>query len=257
MKLTHDWIVGFVDGDGHFGIEKTQSGTDRCFFVLSQDKRSVDVLYAVKAFFKCGSVHKAGQNMMQYKVTSKKHLIDTILPFFEQNPLRTTKRQKFIDIAGVCLTSRNVNIQHNKPLSAEWLLGFLDAEASFVCSKQGKSFVPQMILGLHPNDKEILDQIHQWMGYGVRYAHKNKTEIFQLSSQNDLHQFIISFLLTKGSKDRLRTKKRIQVRKWCKLVLLLHTKQHLTSDGFTKACHKYELFKKAKVEDRVRSYSKD
>ena len=257
MKLTHDWIVGFVDGDGHFGVEKTQSGTNRCVFVLSQDKRSVDVLYAVKAFFKCGSVHKAGKTMMEYKVTSKKHLIDTIIPFFEKNPLRTIKKQSFMKLANVCLIDSNVNVKPNKPLNAEWLLGFLDAEASFVCSKQNGKFLPQIILGLHPNDKKILDQIHQWVGYGVRYTRKDQTEIFQVSSQNELHQFIISFLLTKGSKDRLRTKKRIQVRKWCKLVLFLNTKQHLTSDGFTKACHKYELFKKAKVEDRVRSYSKD
>ena len=69
MKLTNDWIVGFADGDGHFGFDQTP-GLERSWFVLSQDKRSVDVLYAVKAFFKCGTVHKAGKNMMEYKKQS-------------------------------------------------------------------------------------------------------------------------------------------------------------------------------------------
>lgn len=256
MILTSDWIVGFVDGDGHFGFGKTQSGTDRCYFVLSQDKRSVDVLYAVKAFFKCGSVHKAGKNMMEYKVTSKKHLVEIIIPFFEQNPLQTTKHFDFIELFQRCHGQRKNDLQPRKQLSEQWLLGFLDAEASFVCFKNDKRFLPQMILGVHPKDKDILDRIHQWVGYGVRYSRKDKTEIFQLSSQADLHRFVHEFLLTRGTKDRLRTKKRIMVRKWCKLVLFLYTKQHLTADGFTKACHKYVLFKKSKVEDRVRSYSK-
>lgn len=258
MKLTNDWIVGFVDGDGHFGYGNTKQKTDRFYFVISQDKRSVDVLYAIKSFFKCGSVHKAGKNMMEYKVTSKKHLVDIIIPFFEQNPLQTKKQISFIKLADTCLTEiRALNLRSKKQLTDQWLLGFLDAEASFVCSKNGRRFLPQIILGLNPKDKEILDRIQQWIGYGIRYSRKDKTEIFQLSSQPDLYRFINQFLLTKGSKDQLRTQKRIQVRKWCKLVIFLYTKQHLTSDGFLKACHKFDLFKKAKVEDRVRSYSKD
>lgn len=255
MKLTNDWIVGFTDGDGHFGFGKTQSQTDRFYFVLSQDKRSVDVLYAVKAFFKCGSVHKAGKNMMEYRVDSKKHLIDIIIPFFEQHPLQTVKFFDFIKMAQFCNGQPQKSFQP-KNLNAEWLLGFLDAEACFVCSKTERQFLPQMILGMHPKDKAVLDRIQHFVGYGVRYSRKDKTEIFQLSSQADVYQFANDFLLTKGSKDRLRTRKRIMVRKWCKLVFFLYTKQHLTSDGFVKANHKYDLFKKAKVEDRVRSYSK-
>ena len=73
MELTPNWIVGFVDGDGSFLIQPSGPSKRFCF-IVSQDKRSVNVLYAIKDFFKCGNVHKAGNNMRQYKVTNKKLL---------------------------------------------------------------------------------------------------------------------------------------------------------------------------------------
>lgn len=95
MELTDDWIIGFVDGDGCFKIVKTSSNEKRYCFVVSQDKRSVDVLYALKQKFGCGSVNKAGGNMREYRVTKKEELAKVILPFFERHPLKTEKWRDF------------------------------------------------------------------------------------------------------------------------------------------------------------------
>nr|ALA63888.1 putative LAGLIDADG homing endonuclease [Pseudopleurococcus sp. A SAG 2039] len=260
MKLTAEWIVGFVDGDGHFGISQTLN-TDRFSFIVSQDQRSVHVLYELKTFFQCGSVHKAGKNMCEYKVSAKKQLIEIIIPFFEQHALKTEKRKTFEYMAQNCLNSMeskrqlNINTVDDK-LTLDWLIGFIDAEGSFVCSLVNNQFIAQMIIGLDPKDSRILDKIKDFLGYGVRYA-KTGTEVFQLSAQKDKYHFINTYVLTKGSKDRLRTHKRIGARKWSKLILFLQTDQHKTQLGWNKAYKKYLNFKKALqtgflVEDRVR-----
>jgi LAGLIDADG endonuclease len=261
MKLTADWIVGFVDGDGLFGISKTQQ-TDQFYFVVSQHKRSVHVLYELKTFFQCGSVHKTEKNMCEYKVSAKKHLIEIIIPFFEQHTLKTNKQKTFEYMAQNCLNSieskRQLNVNNvNHKLTIDWLIGFIDAQGSFVCSLVNNQFISQMIIGLHAKDSIILDKIKDYLGYGVRYARKTGTEVFQLSAQKDKHHFINTYLLTKGSKDRLRTHKRIVARKWSKIVLFLQTDQHKTQLGWNKAYKKYVNFKKALqtpflVEDRVR-----
>lgn len=230
--MNSDWIVGFVDGDGHFGFSRD----DKTFyFVVSQDKRSVSVLYEIKAFFSCGHVHKAGNNMREYKVSSKKHLIEKIIPFFRLHPLQTSKRQSFEQFA-TRLDPSNVSdlplTSQNQKLTVDWLAGFVDAEGCFVCTILNRTIRPQFILGLNTLDKVILDRIQTDLGYGVRYIRKNSVEVFQLSSNKTMCVFARSCLLTQDFKDRLKTYKRIRARKWCKIVFLMEKKQHKTLQGF-------------------------
>lgn len=256
MKITAGWIVGFFDGDGHFGCGKTSVGSDRFYCVVSQNKRSVSVLYEIKSFFKCGLVQKAGQDMMEYKVTSKKHLLEIIIPFFETNPLKTWKLDSFhqfiqkIKFDSHALSEPRDNKllstspfnRHLPLLTHDWLLGFIDAEASFVCSIIGKTIRPQMIIGLKSEDKQVLDAIQALLNCGVRYARKNGVEIFQLSSNRDMLYFVKHYLQTSGSKDRLRTEKRIRARKWSQIILLMSQKKHETIQGFEKIERLYKSF---------------
>ena len=244
MKLTPEWIVGFVDGDGHFGFFENEK-EKKFYFVVSQDKRSISLLYKLKAFFKCGSVHKAGANMREYKVSSIKHLKEIIIPFFNKYNLQTSKKNSFEKLVHKLNLNSNLNLikNENKILSSDWLIGFIDAEGSFVCSLIGKQFISQFIIGLNSKDAEILDYIQNYLGFGIRYTRKDGTEIFQLSSQKDKYLFVTKYLLTKGNKDRLRTEKRICARKWSKIILLIQEKNHLTPLGWEKIYNKYKDFK--------------
>ena len=100
MQIKDKWITGFADGDGCLSISKdTDKRVDnlvsfRHAFIISQNKRSVDVLYAIKKHFQCGSVHKSGGDMMEYKVTAQDDIEKKIIPFFERNPFQTTKKTK-------------------------------------------------------------------------------------------------------------------------------------------------------------------
>lgn len=232
--MNSDWIVGFVDGDGHFGFSKDEK---TFYFVVSQDKRSVSVLYEMKAFFSCGHVHRAGNNMREYKVSSKQHLLEKIVPFFRKNVLQTSKREAFekfvtkLDPSIVFDSTLTSHPQKHK-LSMDWLAGFVDAEGCFVCTILNKTIRPQFILGLSPMDHTILDRIQTELSYGVRYTRKSTIEVFQLSSNKTMCAFARDCLITKAFKDRLKTYKRIRARKWCKILFLMEQKQHKTVRGF-------------------------
>ena len=274
--LNPNWIIGFVDGDGHFGFSK-----NTFYFVVSQDQRSVNVLYAIKSFFKCGSVHKAGKNMREYKVSSKKHLENIIIPFFQKWPLQTSKKKSFeifvknfggfgpishpegppsegekkgcfpkkprADLTPLPEGSRRRGEHHrslveNSHFNLDWFIGFIDAEGCFVCSIIKRTIRPQFLIGLNEIDKEILDKIQQNFNFGVRYKRKNGVEVFQLSSNKNMCHFAKRVLLTKGFKDRLKTYKRVRARKWCQIVFLMEQKKHKTIDGFNKIQKLYKSF---------------
>ena len=243
--LNPNWIVGFVDGNGHFAIS---NDSKNFYFVVSQDQRSVNVLYGIKSFFKCGSVQKVGKNLREYKVSSKKNLVNVIVPFFQKRPLKTSKRKSFEifvkklnSILKIQLVENSIDDLHDQ-VNLDWLIGFIDAEGCFVCSIINRTVRPQFLIGLNGIDKNILDKIKQNLNLGIRYRRKNGIEVFQLSSNKNMYFFAKHILLTKGFKDRLKTFKRIRARKWCQIVLLMEQKKHTTIDGFNKIQKLYASF---------------
>ena len=101
MKLEPQWITGFVDGEGcfHIGISRHPEMTSGFQvlpeFTVVQHERDVQVLHALKAFFKCGVVRVNHGERMAYRVRGQKNLRDCIVPFFLAHPLKTKKRLDF------------------------------------------------------------------------------------------------------------------------------------------------------------------
>lgn len=101
------WVVGFVDGEGCFSVPIQRNLTMRLgwqaqpTFVVVQGERSVRVLHDLKHFFRCGSVllnrrrdnHR--EHLYRYCVWALDELDRRIVPFFEENPLRTAKADEF------------------------------------------------------------------------------------------------------------------------------------------------------------------
>ena len=122
MKLDAQWITGFVDGEGcfHVGInphrEMTAGFQVLPEFTVVQHERDVQVLHALKAHFGCGVVRVNHADRMAYRVRSVKHLLEHIVPFFVEHPLKTKKNvdfQKFRDVlllmeAGSHLTAEGI-----------------------------------------------------------------------------------------------------------------------------------------------------
>ncbi len=107
MDLTAQWITGFVDGEGCFHIsvnpqpEMTTHYQVLPEFTVVQHKRDVQILFALKSFFKCGVVRVNHGDRMAYRVRSLSHLSQIIIPFFMKHSLKTKKRvdfEKFRDV---------------------------------------------------------------------------------------------------------------------------------------------------------------
>ncbi len=104
---TIGWIVGFVDGEGCFSISIFRNATMKLGwqifpeFVVTQHEKSISALHLLHDFFACGKVtvnHRADNHtgdLYRYCVRSVNDLRTVIVPFFKDNPLRTSKAQDF------------------------------------------------------------------------------------------------------------------------------------------------------------------
>jgi hypothetical protein len=107
------WVVGFVDGEGCFsiGFVRQQRRADRSGyktgyqvtheFVVTQGERSLACLHELHEFFGVGQViinnrydnHR--EHLHRYVVRRRADLLETVIPFFQRHPLRSSKREDF------------------------------------------------------------------------------------------------------------------------------------------------------------------
>ena len=101
MKLSPEWVTGFVDGEGcfHVGISRhpdMKSGIQVLpEFTVVQHERDAALLHALKAFFGCGVVRTHHGDRLAYRVRNLEHLLRIIVPFFVQHPLQSIRRVDF------------------------------------------------------------------------------------------------------------------------------------------------------------------
>jgi hypothetical protein len=110
---TKGWVVGFVDGEGCFSCPIFHNGPMTVGwqvqpqFVVVQSASSRVVLEDLVRFFGCGKVYvnrrfdNHREDLSRYCVGRFAHLRDIIVPFFQHNQLRTTKRENFEKFAEV------------------------------------------------------------------------------------------------------------------------------------------------------------
>ncbi|MEM4217420.1 MAG: LAGLIDADG family homing endonuclease [Candidatus Methanomethylicaceae archaeon] len=138
MKLTKDWIVGFVDGEGCFHVSINQKKDLKNGFqvlpefVIVQHKRDIKVLYAIKKFFGFGIVKKNHDDRWCYVVRKLEHL-EKICDFFTKNPLKTIKNVNFIKFRKV------INkIKRKDHLTVDGLVEIIDIVNSMNTQKREK-----------------------------------------------------------------------------------------------------------------------
>jgi len=100
MKLSPDWVVGFVDGEGCFHVsvqshpEMTAGYQVLPEFVVVQHLRDVSILYALKKFFQGGVVRVNHDDRYCYRMRKLEQL-EKLCDFFLKHPLKTKKNVDF------------------------------------------------------------------------------------------------------------------------------------------------------------------
>ena len=118
------WIVGYVDGEGCFSVSLFRNKTTKFGwqvfpeFVVTQGEKSKKSLEILKNFFSCGKsyVNKRhddhNENIYRYCVRSRKNLTEVIIPFFQNNRLKTAKQEDFEIFARIIqMMNENVHLK--------------------------------------------------------------------------------------------------------------------------------------------------
>ncbi len=144
------WLVGFVEGDGSFSVNKNGKFF-KCEFSIEVSIRDIQLLFKVKAILG-GSItsrKRGNTTLARLKISSKDDLIKVICPMFDQYPMLTSKHFDYVHFRH-CLfvnTSLYANLPSYKrpdtlpfqnidsilalPYFDNWLVGFIEAEGCF------------------------------------------------------------------------------------------------------------------------------
>ncbi len=138
MELNPDWIVGFVDGEGCFyvGIQKhsEMSAGYQVLpeFTVVQHERDIQILYALKKYFKCGVVRKNHGERFAFRVR-KLSCLKEIVKFFEKHPLKTKKNVDFKKFRKIILL-----IERGEHLKKDGLLKIVEIASRMNVGKREK-----------------------------------------------------------------------------------------------------------------------
>src|SRR5918992_676756 len=103
------YISGYVDGEGCFTVSispraKLAVGWEvRPSLSVSQNGDRAEVLYAIQAFFGCGSIRPdRSDKTLKWETRRLEDLLGQVVPHFERWPLMSGKQRDFERFATVC-----------------------------------------------------------------------------------------------------------------------------------------------------------
>jgi hypothetical protein len=103
------YISGYVDGEGCFTVSispraRLLAGWEvRPSLSVSQNGDRAEVLYALQAYFGCGSIRPdRSDRTLKWETRRLEDILGSVIPHFERYPLLSGKRRDFERFAAVC-----------------------------------------------------------------------------------------------------------------------------------------------------------
>ena len=106
-RLSAEWVVGFVDGEGCFFVGFNRQPTMRIGwqvlpeFRVVQHEKDVAILERLQEFFGCGMITTNHGDRKELRIRGLRQLSERVVAFFKANPLNTVKRSSFDRFAEV------------------------------------------------------------------------------------------------------------------------------------------------------------
>ena len=105
------YISGYVDGEGSFHVAVQRNPSTRLKwqlvpeFHVSQNPERRQVLDLIARRFNCGRIRenhsRSKDNTLVFVVRDRNHLLERVIPFFERNPLLSSKQKDFESFASI------------------------------------------------------------------------------------------------------------------------------------------------------------
>jgi hypothetical protein len=167
------YVSGYADGEGCFTVSispraKLRAGWEvRPSFSVSQNGDRAEVLYAIQAFFGCGSIRPdRSDKTLKWETRRLEDLLERVVPHFEAWPLMSGKQRDFERFAAVCR---------------------LMAEGGHR-SREGLMRIVELARGMNPSGKRRYDAsavLEQLQGEGIVCASGNGGG----TRSSDLHEW--------------------------------------------------------------------
>lgn len=128
-------------------------------------------------------------------------------------------------------------------LHAQWIVGFVDGEGCFAVNvierpnhKIGKQLRPELTVGQHKIDIQVLYALKEYFGCGHVYESTDKKGCTMACWRVVKLKHLIDYVIPFFDKHQLKTKKAIEFQRFRHLCLLMEQKVHLSSRENFKKC---------------------
>ena len=116
-KISLDFIIGLIDGDGSFNVSFHYSRKRIVVnFTVIQDLASVSVLEELKTFLNCGTVYRLPSAAARLQVENIDSILTNIYPIFKNETFNTEKYFHFEKMIKVCEIIKNEGYKDDKTL---------------------------------------------------------------------------------------------------------------------------------------------
>ena len=108
-----NWLAGFVNGDGSFGIKIQNSITTNSGYIISlqfriyQHVKDELLFQSFEKYLNCGKVYKHSTKFISFSVFKFSEIVDKIIPFFQKYPLQGIKSKDFTDFCSAADLIKN------------------------------------------------------------------------------------------------------------------------------------------------------
>jgi hypothetical protein len=130
MDVSPDWVVGFVDGEGCFYVGINEHPEMKVGyqvlpeFRVVQHEKDIQILHALKRFFKCGVVRRNHDERFELRIRKIECLLH-VVTFFEKHPLKTRKNADFKKFARIVRW-----MKEEKHMTKDGLLGIIETAST-------------------------------------------------------------------------------------------------------------------------------
>jgi LAGLIDADG endonuclease/NADH dehydrogenase len=167
-SLHPEWITGFTDGEGSFGIKIYKAKGYKLgwrlepFFQIKLNARDIDLLYRIKEYFGGVGNISFDKNSAKYVIRKLSDIVDILIPHFEAYPLLTKKFADFELFRQIILIIKN-----ESSLSEQGFIKILNLRYSLNngISEELKELYPDLVPVMRPEVPERKIQPEWLVGF--------------------------------------------------------------------------------------------